>query len=179
MRKIEFLGFMIVLLLAIFLVYNSNSNGTISNDNNNLNNPLTWFSAPFMQLESILLDFFIPTSSITENSTASVDSIGKISDGYWYINATAFAQFYTKYMAMSVIWYDSSGQVISDRKLVWNKSNLESQQSYPIHIESRMKNKATPSKVKISFFDDPSKTGNDSKAFLSEEIKNGSIVWLG
>jgi hypothetical protein len=42
-----------------------------------------------------------------------------------------------------------------------------------------MKNKATPSKVKVSYFDDPSKTGSDSKAFLIEEIKNGSSVWLG
>jgi hypothetical protein len=80
---------------------------------------------------------------------------------------------------MYVTWYDASGKVISNRKLVWNQSNLQAQQSYTIHGVSYMKNKATPSKVKVSYFDDPSKTGSDSKAFLIEEIKNGSSVWLG
>ena len=108
-----------------------------------------------------------------------MDSIGEISNGYWYINATAFAQHNTKYVAMSVTWYDSSGKVISDRKLVWNQSNLKAQQSYNIHCVSYMKNKAIPSKVKVSFFDDPSKTNNDSEAFLTEELNNGSSIWLG
>jgi hypothetical protein len=171
-NKTELLGLMIILILAIFLVvYTINPIGTISNDNN-LNNPL-------IQLESLILDSFNPISSYRENASASLDSIGKISDGYWYINATAFAQYNTKYLAMYVTWYDSSGKVISDRKLVWNQSNLESQQSYTIHGVSYMKNKATPSKVKVSYFDDPSKTNNDSKAFQIEEINNGSSAWLG
>lgn len=182
MNKTEFLGLMIVLILAIFLVvYTTNPISTISNDNN-LNNPLIQFELPFIQLENLFTDSYNPTHSMAsyrENATGSLDSIGKISNGYWYINATVFAQYNTKYMAMSVTWYDSSGKVISDRKLVWNQSNLESQQSYPIHIVSYMKNKATPSEVKVSFFDDPSKTGNDSKSFIMYEIKNSSSAWLG
>jgi hypothetical protein len=180
MRKIEFFGFLVILMLAIFLVfYTSNPSGTKSNDmNTNLDNPLTQVDIQIGKLESLFSVFFIPTQSYTENSTASLDSIGKLSNGYWYINATAFAQHYTKYMAMSVTWYDSSGKIISGRKLVWNQSNLEAQQSYPIHIVSHMNNNEIPSKVKISYFDDPQKTGDDTKAFLAEELNNGSNAWL-
>jgi len=180
LNKTEFLGLIVILILAIFLVvYITNPIGTISNDNNNLNNPLTQLELPFIYLESLLLDSFNPTPVYRENASASLDSIGKLSNGYWYINATAFAQYNTKYLAMYVTWYDASGKVISNRKLVWNQSNLKAQQSYTIHGVSYMKNKATPSKVKVSYFDDPSKTGSDSKAFLIEEINNGSSAWLG
>lgn len=180
MNKTEFLGLIVILILAIFLVvYTTNPMGTTSNDNNNLNNPLTQLELPFIYLESLLLDSFNPTQGYRENATASLDSIGKLSNGYWYINATAFAQYNTKYFAMYVTWYDASGKVISDRKLIWNQSNLKAQKSYIIHGIVYMKNNATPSEVKVSYFDDPSKTGSDSNAFLLEEIKNGSSVWLG
>lgn len=179
-NKIEVLGLMIILILGIFLVvYTTNPIGTISNDNNNLNNPLIEFEIPFVQLESFISDIVNPVPVYRENASASLDSIGKLSNGYWYVNATAFAQYKTKYLAMYVTWYDSSGKVISDRKLVWNQSNLEAQQSYTIHGVSYMKNNATPSKIKITYFDDPSKTNSDSNAFLMEEINNGSIAWLG
>jgi hypothetical protein len=88
----EFLGLIVILILAIFLVvYITNPIGTISNDNNNLNNPLTQLELPFIYLESLLLDSFNPTPVYRENASASLDSIGKLSNGYWYINATAFA----------------------------------------------------------------------------------------
>ncbi len=182
MRKIEVIGLIVILILGIFLAfYVSNPMDTKSNyANDKLNNPLELAYVQIVQIENMVLDFFVPAQKgYTENSTASLDSIGKTSDGNWYINATAFAQYYTKYMAMSVTWYDSSGNIISNRKLVWNQSNLEAQKYYPIHIVSHMNNGETPTKVKIAYFDDPQKTDNDSKSFLKEEINNGSIVWLG
>ncbi len=160
MKKTEFFGIITILMLLVFLiVYETNSINTITNN----------FKANKLP----------PSTSPTADIMVTNMSIGKISDGYWYINATIFATQNTNYVAMYTIWYDSSGNVLSEKNLVWNKSNLESQQNYPISTLSNIKDNATPSEVEILFFDSPSATNNDSQAFLTEEIKNGSISWNG
>jgi hypothetical protein len=73
------LGFLIVFILAIFLlVYNSNPFGTTYYDNNNnnnindnLNNPIIQLELPFIQLESLFLDLYNPTPVYRENASAS------------------------------------------------------------------------------------------------------------
>lgn len=105
-------------------------------------------------------------------------TVGKISNGYWYVNTTAFAPYDTNYSAMYVIWYDSSGNILGEN-LGWNKSNIKYQQSFPIFAVYHLKSNVNPSKVKILFFDSPTTNYNDSQAEMSYEFNNDSSGWLG
>lgn len=171
-RKSEIFWIIVIFILAIsIVVYNSNSDNP-TNDINGLEKQITYLVDPF-------IESFEPVPQ--EQSYGLVFSnlsVGKISNGYWYVNVTAFAPYDANYSAMYIVWYDSSGKVLGEN-LGWNKTNLKSQQSYSISSISHLKSNVDPSKIKILFFDSPTTNYNDSNAYLSEEFGNSSISWLG
>ena len=168
-RKSEFFWIVMIFILVISLVLYNTSSDNLNNDINGLEKQITYS----------FIESFIPVQQVqSQGFVVSNLSVGKISNGYWYVNTTAFAPYGANYSAMYIIWYDSSGNVLGET-LGWKKTNLKSHQSYSISSVSRLKGSANPSKIKILFFDSPTTNYTESNAYLSEEFGNSSVSWLG
>lgn len=101
-------------------------------------------------------------------------SIDNNSYGSWNLNVTVFMMDNVDYVAMEVVWLDSTNNLI-EKKIVWNKTKLKEGEVF--NISNSYNLTSTPSKVLILFYDNPFATndGSNSKSVL--EIDNNNGIW--
>lgn len=154
--KREFVGLIIIFILGVFVVvYNSNLIGSTSTSDINQN-----------------------INKIPEADAIGIlnGNVSKTSDGDWNLTFGVFTQERMKYMAVSAVWYDSSGNVIS-KNLIWNQSISDYDKTYPASTVAHMKNDAIPTKIEILYDYIPLRTNNETQAVYTGNINGTSIKW--